>query len=218
MGWAIMLALAAATFVALWRFGRMPRGGLELLGAALFVGIAGYAWQGSPGLAGSPTAPGRHGDAMGRSSPPLQLFTLARVGGDSDVLAAAENLRARGDDLYAIGTIKAALARRPRSADLWAGLGSAFVSVAEGNITPAARLAFQRAADIQPEHPAPPFYLAMSIAQAGQFDQAEQILRGLLVRTPEDAPWRPLVEEKLGLVNMLRAQQGGASPAMGGPQ
>ena len=52
MGWVVILIFAALIMLGLWRFAKMPRAALELLGAALLLGIAGYAWQGSPTLAG----------------------------------------------------------------------------------------------------------------------------------------------------------------------
>lgn len=212
MGWLSMIALALITLVLLWRFGRMPRAGLELLGAALFVGLAGYAWQGSPGLAGSPKAAGEGHRMPGADFPKSQEFAVARVGSDADVLAAADNLHERGLDAYAIATIKAGLARHTRSADLWVGLGNAITIYADGMVTPAARLAFQRAADIQPEHPGPPYFLGLAMVQGGQLDQAEQIWRGLLVRAPADAPWREVISEKLRMLDVMRAQQAGMPP------
>jgi len=209
MGWAIVLGLAAASFVALWRFGKLPRGGLELIGAALLVGVAGYAWQGSPGLAGSPKSPSEGHRLPDADFAKSQEFALGRVGSDADILTAADNLHQRGLDAYAIATIKAGLEKHKRSADLWVGLGNALTIYADGAVTPAARLAFQRAADIQPEHPGPSFFLGLAQAQAGQIDQAERTWRALLVRAPADAPWRAQIEEKLRMLEMMRAQQGG---------
>ena len=57
MGWLIFCAIASVVAGLLWRFGRLPKGGVELVGAALFLAVAGYAWQGSPGLSGKPTPP-----------------------------------------------------------------------------------------------------------------------------------------------------------------
>jgi cytochrome c-type biogenesis protein CcmH len=54
MVWLIALALAAGTFVGLWRSGRFNRTALELLGVACLLGLAGYAWQGSPSLPEAP--------------------------------------------------------------------------------------------------------------------------------------------------------------------
>ena len=58
MGWLFAIGFAALAFIALWRSGRCPRVALELAGAALLLAIAGYGWQGSPGMPGKPVKPG----------------------------------------------------------------------------------------------------------------------------------------------------------------
>jgi len=57
MGWLILAALCATTLVMLWRSGRLSRAALELTAAALSLAIAGYAWQGSPDMAGRSVTP-----------------------------------------------------------------------------------------------------------------------------------------------------------------
>ena len=56
MGWVFAILLAALSFAALWKSGRCPRMALELAGAAILVGLAGYAWQGSPQMPGNPVS------------------------------------------------------------------------------------------------------------------------------------------------------------------
>ena len=56
---------------------------------------------------------------------------------------------------------------------LWVGLGNALVAHADGMMSPAAELAFDRADRLAPEHPAPRFFYGLALAQGGQFDQAE---------------------------------------------
>lgn len=210
MGWAIIAFLALLVFGALWKFGRMPRGTMELLGAALFLGLAGYAWQGSPTLAGSPTPPKSGAKQPDSATAEERKAMFPEVGGDAMVLEAAQNLHDQGLDAYAIATLRAGLNKNPRSADLWVGLGNALVVYADGQMSPAAKLAFDRAAQIQPEHPGPPFFLGLAFAQAGQIDQAEAVWRGLLDRSPANAPWRGDVEQRLAQLDAMRAQMGGA--------
>ncbi|WP_380877257.1 hypothetical protein ACFB49_12070 [Sphingomonas sp. DBB INV C78] len=211
MGWAIIAVMALLAVGALWKFGRMPRGTLELLGAAIFLGLAGYAWQGSPTLAGSPTPPKAAAKQPDTATAEERAKMFPEVGGDAMVLEAAQNLHDQGLDAYAIATLKAGLNKNPRSADLWVGLGNALVVYADGQMSPAAKLAFDRAQQIQPDHPGPPFFLGLAFAQAGQIDQAEAVWRGLLDRSPADAPWRADVEQRLAQLDMMRAQMGGAS-------
>lgn len=206
MGWLVFALLALLVLAALWRFGRLPKGGLEMVAAALFVAVAGYAWQGSPALPGKPT-PAPDAVKMPDSAFANQKQTmLAEVGGDADVMRSAEGLQQQGLNLYAIAVIKMGLAKRPNSADLWAGLGNAMVIQSGGQISPAAQLAFGRAEAIAPWHPGPPFFMGLAYAQAGQFDRAEMTWRGLLDRSPADAPWRPELEQRLLELERLKTE------------
>lgn len=209
MGWVFLVGLAALIAAGLWRFGRLPRSSLEYLGAALLLGIAGYAWQGSPNLPGSPTPPKRSDTLPGKDFPRTPEGMVAQVGGDADVMAAAQNLHDRGMDAYAIAIIRAGLNRHPKSADLWVGLGNALVVYADGMISPAARLAFERAATLDPDHPGPPYFLGLAYAQAGQMQQAQQTWEALLARAPAGASWRPEVEQRLAELRAMQAQAGG---------
>lgn len=58
MGWIFALGFAAMSLLALAANKRVPRLALELAAAFLLVGIAGYAWQGSPDMLGNPIARG----------------------------------------------------------------------------------------------------------------------------------------------------------------
>ena len=57
MGWVFAIGFAALAFAALWLSGMASRRALELAGALLLAGIAGYAWQGTPELPGKPVHP-----------------------------------------------------------------------------------------------------------------------------------------------------------------
>ncbi len=54
MGWIIALLFSTLAWIALWRSGQVPRPALEIIAAALLLAMAGYGWQGSPGMAGKP--------------------------------------------------------------------------------------------------------------------------------------------------------------------
>ena len=122
---------------------------------------------------------------------------MERFGSDAQVLGTADAFHRQGLNLYAIGIIKGGLSRNPNSPDLWVGLGNAMVIHGQGMMSPAAQLAFDRAAKLAPDHPGPPFFLGLAYAQAGQLDRAGQVWRDLLARSPVDAPWRPEVEQRL---------------------
>ncbi|WP_207796689.1 tetratricopeptide repeat protein [Sphingomonas oleivorans] len=207
MGFAIILIMALAVFVAVAKFARPPRAALELLGAALMIGLAGYAWQGSPTLAGRPTPP-RAGIGQPDSifAQERGLF-MERMGRNAQVLETAEAFQRQGLPDYAVGVIRGAIGRNPKSAELWVGLGNALLVYGDGMVTPAAKLAFDRAAAIDPDHPAPPYFLGLAYAQNGQLDRAAAMWRSLLQRTPADAPFRGDVALKLAIAERLLALQ-----------
>ena len=56
-GYIIALTLAALAWLVLYASGRCSRLALEIAAAALLAGLAGYGWQGSPGLPGQVALP-----------------------------------------------------------------------------------------------------------------------------------------------------------------
>lgn len=205
MGWLILLLLALATFVALLVIVRPKRGAIELLGAALMLGVAGYAWQGRPALPGKPTAPRANHPASDTLFADERRVWLGTVGPEIQLLDAADNLIKSNDPDYAIGILRGAIARAPDSMILWLGLANALVTYADGTVTPAARYAFEHASTLAPGNPAPAYFLALDYAQMGDLDTAEKIWRSILATSPADAPWRPLIEQKLAVLARVRS-------------
>ena len=113
--------------------------------------------------------------------------------------------------------IRAGLRQSPRDPDLWVGLGNALVVHADGMMSPAAQLAFDRAARLAPDHPGPPFFYGLALAQGGQFDEAERIWRQLLVGAPAQAEYRRTIEERLEALARARAM-GQIPPAAPAPR
>ncbi len=56
MGWLFAFGIALLVLAALYFSGRVSRMALEITVAALLVGLAGYAWQGSPDMPGNPVS------------------------------------------------------------------------------------------------------------------------------------------------------------------
>jgi cytochrome c-type biogenesis protein CcmH len=54
MGWVFALGFAALCMIGLALSGRLNGPALQIAGAALLLALAGYGWQGSPGMAGTP--------------------------------------------------------------------------------------------------------------------------------------------------------------------
>jgi cytochrome c-type biogenesis protein CcmH len=206
MGWLILILLALAAFVAIWRFARLDGAGLQLLAAALLLALAGYAWQGRPGLAGSPRA------AAVRPPAPQTAFAALRkdMFGAFDTadrwLTIAEGRLRSGDTREAAGVIRSAIRAHPQNSILWTGYGDALVLHGDGVLSPAADLAFRRAMSLAPQHPGPRIFYGIALAQNGRFDEAELRWRQALALSPATAPWRAGLERQIEMVRQARAQ------------
>jgi cytochrome c-type biogenesis protein CcmH/NrfG len=88
---------------------------------------------------------------------------------------------------------------------LWLGLANALVTYADGVVTPPARYAFEHASTLAPGNPAPAYFMALNYAQMGDLDTAEKIWRSILATSPKDAPWRPIIDQKLAVLARVRA-------------
>ncbi|HEX8443191.1 MAG TPA: tetratricopeptide repeat protein [Allosphingosinicella sp.] len=205
MGWLLILILAAIVLIGLWKLGRFDRAALQVLGAALLVAMAGYAWQGSPGLSGKPVPPPVRKALPDSAFADTREDMLGRFDSASAWLTMAESYQREGDTRGGAEIIQSALKKSPNDPDLWVGLGNALVIHGGGMMTPSAELAFQRAAKIAPEHPGPKFFFGLALAQGGKFDEAERLWRGLLQTAPATVSWRPMVEERLAMLGQARA-------------
>ena len=190
-GLMILLLLAAVCLGALWLLG--VRGAvLTASAAALMFGGAGYALQGSPGQPGAPAQ-----GAEGRDVFPLTEARHAFFGQFTPAeswLRMSEALARDGHSEDAVGILENAAKRYPGDPQLWIGLGNALVDHARG-MTPPAELAYRRAEQAAPGHPAAPFFYGLALARSGDRDGALKLWRGILETAPKDASWRPLVEQ-----------------------
>lgn len=214
MGWIIAIGAAALVFVFLVFVLKLPRGGRELAGAALMLGLAGYALQGSPHQPGSPTAPRESAD-LGQAALIEARQAMGDQFGEGRNFLITADAYARAGQFGAAATLLRGAARKtPDDPDVWLALGNALVGHANGIITPAATLAFDRAAAIAPDHPGPPFFTGLALAQSGQFEDARAIWQDLLDRPgEEDAPWREDLTARLARLDAIIAMQNGTPPA-----
>ena len=197
MGWLILLILAAVSLGLLWVLGL--RGGvLTASAAALFLGASGYALQGRPNVPASPAVA-----SEGRDFVPLTDARHAFFGHFTPAeswLRISEALARDGKGEEAVGILQNAVKRYPGDPQLWIGLGNALVDHARG-LTPPAELAYQRASEMAPGHPAAPFFYGLAIARSGDRHSAVVLWQQILKTAPHDAEWRPLVEQGIAALS-----------------
>ena len=109
-----------------------------------------------------------------------------------------------GHSYLVMGRYKEALksfseARRldPKNPDIQVSFGEALVLAAGDRVTPGAEAAFKAALDTNPGHPVARYFLALSAYQKGDQEQAVEMWRMLLAESPNDAPWREAVRQRL---------------------
>jgi cytochrome c-type biogenesis protein CcmH len=191
MGWLFLFLLFAFSLGCLWWLG--VRGGLlTAAAAALLLGGAGYALQGRPDLAGAPAQ-----GSAGRDIVPLaeaRHTFFGQFSPEEGWLRMSEALARDGNTEDSVGILQNAVRRYPGDAQLWIGLGNALVDHARG-LTPPAELAYQRAAEAAPGHPAAPFFYGLALARSGDRQAAVEIWKRILAKAPPNASWRPLVEQ-----------------------
>lgn len=213
MTWLPILGLAALSFVAAAVLLRLPKAGYTLLGAALLFGLAGYALQGSPG---APAAPGK---AAADAEQTGELLIRARreffdpVIMPSRFLITSDAYARRGDHLRAAAFAESAVAENPGDIEAWTALGNALSEHAGGQLSPAALYAYGQAARRAPMSPAPSYFLGLAMLRSGQPERTRAIWAELLAAAPAEAPWRPVLAERLARLDALMLETAGAPTA-----
>ncbi|MDP3490676.1 MAG: c-type cytochrome biogenesis protein CcmI [Phenylobacterium sp.] len=147
-----------------------------------------------------------------RAAPPTQLdasrmaAVLRSVTGERPTdpepyrfLAIAE--MASGDAGAAARALREALRLAPDRADLWESLGEALMVAAEGEVTPQAAAAFQRALEQDPQAATARFHLARGQIEAGEVEAGLAQWRLLLSDLPAADPRRPVLQAAIADVS-----------------
>lgn len=205
MTWLWIGLAAALTAGGMILLGRLPAAARPLAGAALMLGLAGYALQGSPSLPGKPVARASEPDGFGEAITDQRQGMAERFGPAAQWLGMSDGFARTGKTELAARTLEKGLDKYPDNVDLWVGLGNALVAHGGGMMSPASALAFDEAAKRDPAHPAPPFFAGLALAQSGDYRGADQVWSALLARSSADAPWRADLEMRLA---QLRAAMG----------
>jgi cytochrome c-type biogenesis protein CcmH len=163
-----------------------------------------YAWLGSPGLPGEPLASRTSGEGEGPSIAALivrierHLETNPNDGRGWEVIAPVYLRLERFDD--AVKARRNALNLLGATAQREVDLGTAMAMAAGGVVTPDSKAAFERAETIEPGNVQAMFFLGIAAQQDGNETEAARIWRDLVAKAPADAPWLPMVRDRLARV------------------
>lgn len=206
MGLIIASLVAGMAWAALWWSRRLTRASLQLAAAALLAGLAGYALHGQAGLVGSPAS--QRAPAPLPPVIPVEVATafFGRFNGAYSWLVIANSYMARGDSGNAVAAMESGLRARPRDPELWIGLGNALTTHAGGGMSPAARLAFERAMTVAPEHPGPSFFYGAALLTQGEVETTIELWRRAIELAPPNAPWRDGLAARIAVLQRMRAE------------
>ncbi len=208
MTWVMVLGLALVCFAALVLLFKLPRGTWEAAGAALLLGVAGYALQASPSLPGAPKPPAKPEaeDGKGliearqalRGGPPMQGNYWLTIG---------DAMVRNGQYADGAAALRNAVEANPKDGESWLAMAIALVAHSEGYLSPAAMHAFQQASAADPAGAGPPFFLGLALAQNGRLEDGRALWVKLLAAAPKDAPWREEVAARLRSLDAFIAEQ-----------
>lgn len=200
MSWVVAVALALAAFAAVAFVWRAPREAWATLGAALALGLAGYALQASPNVPGAP--------ASATAKPTLDGTELIearrRILGVEAVpshLITADAFARRGQYAEAAGLLRGVVSKHPRDAEAWLALGNALVEHGEGTLSPAALYAYRRAEALAPQSAGPAFFLGLALIRQGDLIDAHRLWSDQLGAMPADAPGRAELAERFAMLD-----------------
>lgn len=171
---------------------------------ALGAGVAGYAFTGSPRL---PARPAPSAPLDPRYTPEAEKARSALLEDLGDVgawITLSNALIRQGRTELAVEATEQAVAAIPGDVNLWVQLGVALVAHADGEVVPAARLAFDRASLLEPAHPAPRYFLGLAWLQSGKPKEALAVWYELQEMTPPDAPWAEELKRMIGAAETMQ--------------
>lgn len=182
---------------------------LIILGGCLALGVGGYMLIGKPGMADQPMAARQaalaekvrtdpqsltEGEMLSR----LEQAVIDKPDDPQPHYFIGEMLRTQGRAEDAVRAYQSALRRDQDFVPALIGLADVLTQLADGVIGPDATRLYARAYQLDESQVSAGMRAAMGAAQAGDQEKAEQAMRYIYSRLPEDDPrrerFRPMIE------------------------
>lgn len=209
---AIAVLIAGGVMLAI----RLPIRHAAPIATALMLGLAGYAWQGNPGLAGNPVAGGKARVEFDEALAKKRTEIGERISSATKWLVVSDALARQGKTQEAANVLISGLRENPRDANLWVGMGNALLVHGGGALSPAADYAFQQALRFDPNGASPRYFYGLALAESGQFERSRDTWLQLAASLPEGHALREELIRNVALINML-IERRDAVPQGGNP-
>ncbi len=204
-GWVALILLALFSLCGLIVIGRLPRPMWQVAAAAIILAMSGYALQGRPAI---PSASANPVEAKADAALALIAMRAAmdqRFSAAKRWLVTADAFARTGGYRASAGYIQAGLRQNPNNPDLWSALGVQLMLTSEGQMSPPAQLAFDKARALAPKYPAPDYFEGLSALFNGDVATAIAKWELALGNAPEDAEWAPRLESQLAALRALQS-------------
>ena len=219
MIWLLVIGLAVAAFAAMAFAFSLPRAAWTTAAAALALGLAGYAAQGSPYLPGAPKDAAPRVPGEGDNLVEMRRAVLPESEHSSqNSLITADAFTRHDQYADAASFLLTAVHDNPHDGEAWLALANNLVAQADGAMTPAAQVAYRRAEAAAPDSPGVPFFVGVAELNQGRFADTRGLWVEAAQRAPDGSDARKMIEERIGRLDAMIQQMYAAAKAQQGQQ
>ena len=205
-GWFALGILAVLSLAILVWNVRSSKGLWQIAAAVVLLGMTGYALQGRPTTPSSPAKPLAASEVAATELLDIRADMDQSFGSAKRWLVTADSFTKQGDYTLSASYIQAGLRKDPNNPDLWSALGLQLMLASEGQMSPPAQLAFDKARAIRPNYPAPYYFAGLARLFAGDLDGAILLWEKTMSLATPQAKWKARIESQLQAAKALQAQ------------
>jgi cytochrome c-type biogenesis protein CcmH/NrfG len=205
-GWIVLGLLSVLSLSVLTWFVRSSKGLWQIAAAAVLLGMTGYALQGRPSAPSSPAKSLAASEVGATQLIDIRADMDQSFGGAKRWLVTADSFAKQGDYASAASYIQSGLRSDPKNSDLWSALGLQLMLASEGQMSPPAQLAFDKARAIQPNHPAPYYFAGLARIISGDLNGGVFLWEKTLSLATPNAKWKVSIETQIQAAKALQAE------------
>lgn len=209
-GWVALGLLSVISLVVLIWLVRSSKGLWQIAAAAILLGMTGYALQGRPYTPTSIAKPLMASEVTAVQLVDIRADMDQSFGSAKRWLVTADSFAKQGDYPLAASYIQSGLKSDPENPDLWSALGLQLMLASEGQMSPPAQLAFDKARAIRPNYPAPYYFAGLARLFAGDLDGAILLWEKTVSLATPKAKWKAQIESQLAAAKTLQARAAAA--------